>query len=242
MHVTLDLSSGVANLGLNRPERKNAINLFMWQRLSELVAEVASSSAKLMVLRGTAGCFCSGADLVELRELQSLQAASDYWFAMKSALKAISALTIPTVAIIEAYCLGGGCILALNCDLRYATKDAVLGIPVAKTGYMLDRITVAKLTSLIGPGRAKELLFLSDTISGETALAIGLINGLVEIDQIEAKLTDLVERILGADDQTIRQLKRQVEETQGVLADLVTAHSEKEEDKQIIGKFQRLTN
>jgi enoyl-CoA hydratase len=172
---------------------------------------VMVSNAEVMVLRGQGGCYCAGADLDELTKIDSMDDAQDYWHGMKSALDAMDHIEIPKIAMIEKYCLGGGCILALTCDLRYATKNAVFGIPVAKHGFMLDTQTVTRLTSLIGPARAKELIFLADTISGEEAHSIGLVNRLFEDDQIESEVQKVAAKITEGDISSVTQIKRQVD-------------------------------
>jgi len=209
--VSLSIADAVAWLTLERPEQKNAITLAMWRQIAELAVEVRTSNAKVVVLRGQGGCFCAGADLDELTKIDSMDEAQDYWDGMRSALHAMNNIEIPKIAMIEKYCLGGGCILALTCDLRYATKETVFGIPVAKHGFMLDTLTVAYLTSLIGPARAKELIFLADTISGEEAHSIGLLNRLFEGDQLESEVRKIVAKITEANAASVNQIKRQVD-------------------------------
>jgi enoyl-CoA hydratase len=209
--VSLAIADTVAWLTLERAEQKNAITLAMWRQISELADQINSSNAKVMVLRGQGGSFCAGADLNELAKIDSLDKAQDYWAGMKGALDAMNNIEIPKLAIIEKYCLGGGCILALTCDLRYATKDTVFGIPVAKHGLMLDTQTVARLTFLIGPARAKELIFLADTISGEEAQAIGLVNRLFESDRIEPEVRKIAAKITESNASTVSQIKHQID-------------------------------
>ena len=211
MKVSLSIVDSVAWLSLDRPEQKNAITLAMWRQIAELAQQVRSSKAEVMVLKGQGGSYCAGADLDELAKINSMDVAQEYWSGMKSALDAMNNVEIPKIAMIEKYCLGGGCILALTCDLRYATKDAVFAIPVAKHGFMLDTETVTRLTILIGPARAKELIFLADTISGDEAHSIGLVNRLFEPDQIEAEVKKIAAKIRACDDSSISQIKRQVD-------------------------------
>jgi len=238
MSVFLAIERDVARLTLDRVEQKNAITLSMWNQISKLAKEVQASKARVLILRGAGGFFCSGADLEELKNLNSPDAASDYWTAMKGALSAMAHLKIPTVAMIEKYCLGGGCILALTCDLRYSTRDTAFAIPVAKLGFMLDTATVTRLAALMGSGRAKELLFLSDTISGEYASAMGLVNQLFEPAEIESRLNGVIEKIMQSDPQVTQKLKEQVEATIQALA-RAGPESMAEEERLIVEGFHR---
>jgi len=210
MNVSLTIDGIIAWLRLERAQHKNAITLSMWKRIAELARQVNRSHARVMVLPGEDRCFCAGADLHELTMLKSLEEARSYWVGMKSALNAIAEIQIPTIAMIEQFCLGGGCILALTCDLRYATKDSAFSIPVAKYGFMLDSATVARLSSLIGPSRTKELIFRADTISGEQALLIGLVNQTFEAEQIRPQVEKIADSICASSDLSLRQIKAQL--------------------------------
>jgi enoyl-CoA hydratase/carnithine racemase len=231
VNVSLTIIDAVAWLTLERAEQKNAITLAMWRQIAGLAKEVASSSARALVLRGQSGCFCSGADLDELTNIDSIDAARNYWLGMKSALDGMAEIKIPKIAMIEKYCLGGGCILALTCDLRYATKETVFGIPVAKHGYMLDTATVARLTALIGPARTKELIFLANTISGDEALSVGLVNRLFEPNQIESELKGIITRITEANADSVKQIKAQVDR---VVATMTADESTVKQDENMI--------
>lgn len=232
MNVSLTIAGTVAWLKLERIDRKNAITLSMWQQITELARQVSASDARVMILHGEGGCFSAGADLDELKNVDSTEKARAYWTGMKSALTAMSKVPIPTIAMIEQFCLGGGCILSLTCDLRYATKDSIFGIPVAKRGYLLDSATTTRLISLIGPARTSELIFMADTISGERACEWGLVNQVFESSQIRSEVEKIAAAICASNDLSIRQIKSQVNRTfcsidddrQSKEEDLLIAH------------------
>jgi len=195
---------------LDRPQSKNAVTLKMWQELAQAIAEVSASTATCLVVRGANGCFSAGVDLRELAELASLNEARNYWGKIKEALKALSNLKIPSVALIEGYCLGGGLLLALACDLRFATNSAQFSLPIAKLGICLDSETIAALVDQIGESQAKRLLFTGDTISGAQAFQMGLADEVLEAHFLEDFVSRQVSSICQNDLASVAQIKQQM--------------------------------
>ena len=132
----------VATLTIDRPAKRNAFNLAMWRALPEVAAVVQDAPAvRVLVIRGAGdGPFSAGADVAEFDSLRrGVEAAARYSAAVYAAERAIAALTKPTVALIQGWCVGGGCELALACDLRIADTRARFGIPAAKLGWSTAR-------------------------------------------------------------------------------------------------------
>lgn len=170
----------VARLTLDRPEARNAIPASGWTTLAACLGEV---EGRLLVLSGTGGAFCAGADLADFAAMREDQGARRrFREAMRAALDALSALPIPTVARIDGACYGAGVALAMACDLRVATAGARFAITPAKIGISYPQEDVSRLVALVGPGQAARLLFTAATIDGAEALRIGLAD-LDELDE-----------------------------------------------------------
>ncbi|MBK9142846.1 MAG: enoyl-CoA hydratase/isomerase family protein [Candidatus Melainabacteria bacterium] len=197
-------------LTINRPDCRNAITSRMWQSISEKISALHGEGARLVVIRGSGSCFAAGADLGELASIESYKDAHSFWQPIKETLDFIAGLEIPTIALIDGPCLGGGCLLATACDLRFASTGSTFGIPVARMGIVLDDDSIARLTAIVGPSRALELLYCADTISGERAEAIGLVNRCVppyELDKlVELVVAQISQNAFGS----IREAKRSV--------------------------------
>lgn len=173
------VQNGIGYVIFNRPESKNAITTDMWRSIPDLLDLFDRNDCKTVVLKGAGGVFAAGADLLELEALKTFEAAEENWNAICNALMSVAECSVPTVAAIDGPCIGGGCLLALACDLRYATERSVFGVPVAKLGIVLDDGTVARLVSLVGAGRAREMLLRGNLLDAKQAQKAGLINSYV---------------------------------------------------------------
>jgi enoyl-CoA hydratase/carnithine racemase len=186
--ISLILEPPVARIRLRRPDRRNAMSRAMWRALPGLCAEIAAASEALVVIvEGSDGHFCAGADIGEFETVyRSQEATRDYSDAIQDGLKALIALDRPTIAAMRGNAIGGGLALALCCDLRFCADDAFLAITPAKLGILYGFVETRRLVQTIGPARAKDLLFSGRRIACAEALAIGLIDRLVEPQRLEA--------------------------------------------------------
>lgn len=191
----LSLSNdGVASLVLNAPERLNALRKDDWTRLAALVAALSSEPKLRALLIKGAGekAFCAGGDIKEFQALRmGADAAQAYNAEVDKALAAIVAVPVPTLAQIHASCFGGGLMIALSCDLRFAKTEASFCAPPAKMSFTYNASAIQLLVDLIGKGRAKDLLFTARTFGADEALVMGLLNG------VSDDLDGLVEKRLG---------------------------------------------
>jgi enoyl-CoA hydratase/carnithine racemase len=217
--ISLRFEPPFARVVLNRPERRNAITRAMWRALPAIRAAIEAREDLLVTLvEGEGAHFSAGADVAELGDIYPDPAATrDYGDAMQNGLKALMDLDRPTIAVIRGVAIGAGLGLALACDLRFCAADAHLAITPARLGLIYGHAETRRLVELIGPSRAKDLLFTARRIETDEALAIGLIDRRVE--------TALQETVLGyarglADmsQMSIRGGKRAVDATAAGLA------------------------
>jgi enoyl-CoA hydratase/carnithine racemase len=193
-HIDLVRNEAVARVTVTRPEARNALTSAMRERLQDVFEELGRDrEVRVVVLRGAGGkSFISGADIAEFQA----QRTTDDFLAMarrdEELYRTIESLPQPTVAVIEGYAIGGGLMLAAVCDLRICTEDSKLGITSAKSlGNCLSPGMYARLAALLGPGRLKELLIVSELLPAQRALTWGLVNEVVARDQIEARVDQL---------------------------------------------------
>jgi enoyl-CoA hydratase/carnithine racemase len=150
--IYLTRDGEVAELVLNRPAKLNSMNQAIWQAIPRLVAEVADDPAlKVLIVRGaTPKAFAAGADIAEFKDVHATEArAHDYHQAIYKAFDALASLEKPTIAQIQGICFGGGCALALCCDLRYADETARFCIPPARLGIAYSLSETKRLSDLV---------------------------------------------------------------------------------------------
>jgi enoyl-CoA hydratase len=193
MSVDLTYRDRTAILTLSRPDALNALNFGMIKRISKALDAVARSDARALVITGAGErAFCAGADITELtgRTLLAQKAGAEFGQRVFSKL---DTLPIPSIAAISGFALGGGCELALSCSFRLATPPACFGLPEVKLGLIPGYGGTQRLPRLVGESRALEIILTGRMVSAEEALAIGLVNRLVEGDLLEAAVAFAVE-------------------------------------------------
>ena len=180
------MADGMAVVTLNRPEKHNAMRLDMWLRLPELLAELDKNpDIRVVLLTGAGGNFCAGADISEFPETRSSDdAAHRYQLAVDRCQSALYELSVPTLAVIQGNCVGGGMGLALCCDFRIVGAGANFGITATKLGVVYGLVEVRHLASVIGVSASREFLYRGDLIDAEEALRIGLVHSVVPDDQL----------------------------------------------------------
>jgi len=166
------------------------------------------------VLSGEGGrAFSSGADISQFeKQRTSPDAVEVYNAAIASASSKLTNIAKPTIARIQGYCMGGGLATALCCDLRIATPDSSFAIPAAKLGVGYAYSSLNTLTNLVGPASAKEIMFTGRRFTADEASHTGLINRVVDTDQLEAATLELAETIAGNAPLTIKACKHIIAE------------------------------
>lgn len=173
----------------NRPERRNAVSLEMWQMLPELVAQVADDKElRVLLIRGAGEeAFISGADISQFGQVRSGATATvEYDRATSNALAALASVEKPVIAMIQGFCFGGGCSVALMCDLRLCADDSRFSIPAARLGiaYGIER-GVERLVHVVGTANALEILLTARVYNAEEAHQMGLVNRVVPKAELE---------------------------------------------------------
>ena len=163
----------VALFTIDRTERRNALDIDTVRRLTDAVHE--AHDARVLVLTGAGGHFCSGADLGGVE-------GEHFVDALRNLLLALTSTSQPVVAAVDGAALGAGSQLAVACDLRVATPEAKFGIPAARLGLMVDHWSVQRLTALAGEGPARAMLLAAETLSGDDAHRLGLVQRIGDLD------------------------------------------------------------
>lgn len=214
----LTIHDSVARLTLHRPEARNAIPLDGWDALAMRVREAAERAGAL-ILTGSGAAFSAGADLTAFEGFhRDAGSAADFREAMRRGIDALRDCDIPTIALVEGACYGAGVAIAIACDIRIASSDAVFAITPAKLGISYPQEDVARLVALIGPAQASRLLLAAEAIDGPEAARIGLAE---RCDPDAARVAaTLAETITGHDRESIAALKRGISlAARGVTSD-----------------------
>ena len=203
------IADGVMQLRLNRPERMNALGHDMSKRLLAAVESALASKARAILVRGTGKSFCAGADLKERREMNAEQRAA-HNAAINSFINALANAPVPTIAVINGLALGGGCELAMVCDMRIMAADATIGLTETRIGVIPGAGGTQRLPRFIGTAHALELMMTGEPIRGERAAEIGLVNWSVPADQLDAKAKSLASVIASRSPLGVRAIKKLV--------------------------------
>ncbi len=218
--LDLIFDGALARIRFNAPARRNALNRATWRALPETCAAIeARAEALAVVVEGAGGHFSAGADIAEFDVVyRDAGATRDYVDAIQAGLAALASLDRPTIAAIEGSAIGGGLAVALCCDLRFAADDAHLATPPARHGLVYGPIETSRLIALIGPARAKDLLFSSRRVAPAEALAIGLVDRIVPAAALKASVEDYAAALAPLSQRSIRGAKRIVEALAAGLA------------------------
>jgi enoyl-CoA hydratase/carnithine racemase len=209
--------SGLAFLTINRPEARNAMTSDMYRALVEACERVdADPAIRVFVLRGAGGqAFMSGTDIAQFTRFRTREDALAYERELDAVVDRLERVSKPTLAQVQGVATGGGCAIALACDLRVCTPDARFGVPVARTlGNCLSAANYARLLDLLGPARTKELMFTGRLIDAAEAHALGLVNRVVAADALEAAVREWARTITRNAPLTLRATKEMIRRLQ----------------------------
>lgn len=199
---------GIAIIWFNRPHVLNAMNSLMWDELDKVLDMTGEDSyVKVLVFTGRGRAFSTGADLKESSK-RSKSEYREYLEKLQMTSLRIIEFPKPTMAAINGYALGSGYELALACDIRIAAEDALIGSPEAKVSSSITGGATRLLVDLIGPAKAKELIFTGEYINGKEAERIGLVNKAVKAEDLMNETISMAKKIISNSPFSIRLMKR----------------------------------
>lgn len=216
-------------LVINKPDKRNALDMAMWTAIPDLVRQAQADTAiKALVVKGVdESAFAAGADIGEFeRMFATEQGCRAYHEAIRAAEQMLGALTKPTIAMIHGYCVGGGVELALACDLRFASADARLGVTASKLGVVYSLTSTRRLVQLMGPSRTKDILFSGRLLDASEAASLGLLDRVFPVADLERETRAYVDLLCSRAPQSMSAAKQIVEIILGGAND-ETVHSER---------------
>jgi enoyl-CoA hydratase len=212
--LIVERNGPVAWLIVNRPEVRNALSLAITQRIAQTVRDLSRDrTLRVFVLTGAGDrVFVSGADVREFREqLATPESALRYDAAAEELQSALREVPQPVIAMIQGHAVGGGTIVAASCDFRIAVRTAKFGIPVAKFGFIAAVPDTLRLVQLVGPAKAKWLLMTGQLIEAPQAQAMGLIDEVVEQEELKPRVESLAATLAANAPLTIKATKQIIE-------------------------------
>lgn len=214
----------LAFLTFNRPEARNAMTWDMYEALSDACDQVdADPNVRVFILRGAGGkAFVSGTDIGQFTQFASREDALAYERRLDAVFDRLERVTRPTIAQVQGVATGGGCVIALACDLRVCTTDARFGVPIARTlGNCLSAANYARMIDLIGPARVKDLLFTGRLVDATEAAALGLATRVTDAASIDREVRALADLLMANAPLTIQATKaivRRIQEARRIPA------------------------
>jgi len=214
-HMIAEIDGPIGWMTFNKPERRNAVSLDMWQAIPEILRQFATDAAvRVIVLKGAGDlAFVSGADISQFEKSRSTEAANaDYDRISELASKALAECAKPTIAMVRGFCIGGGLAIAIGCDIRIAAVDSKFGIPAARLGVGYGAPGVKKLVGLVGPSYTKEIFLTARHFDAAEAQMMGLVNRVVPGAELEDYTRKYCALIADNAPKTMSTLKRTVTE------------------------------
>ena len=217
--VRLEVEGGIGTIRMDRPPM-NALNFEVQDGLAAAANEATvRKDVSAVIVYGGEKVFAAGADIKEMQTM-SYTDMVDRSAALQAAFTAVARIPKPTVAAVTGYALGGGCELALTCDFRVAGDNAKFGQPEVLLGVIPGAGGTQRLARLIGPSRAKDIIFTGRFVAAEEALRIGLVDEVVAPEDVYAAARRRVERYVGGPAYAIRAAKEAID--RGLEVDLDT--------------------
>lgn len=209
---------GIATIKLNRPHVLNAMNKQLWLDFQVALDDVKRDpEIKVLIITGEGRAFSTGADLKDSKD-RSIEEYRDYLVELQETSRKIIRFEKPTIAAINGYALGSGYELALACDIRIAAQEAKIGSPEARVTSSITGGALRLVQDLIGPGKARELLFTSEYIDGKEAERIGLVNKAVPLDKLMEETREMAEKIAENSAFSIKMIKKGLNMARGEVS------------------------
>ncbi len=195
-NLLMTSDNGIVTVTLNRPKALNALNRATLGELQQLFADLErDTEVKAIIVTGAGEkAFVAGADIAEMEQMTALE-ARDFARFGQQVFAAIENCSKPVIAAVNGFALGGGCELAMACDIRLASEKAKFGQPEVNLGIIPGFAGTQRLSRLIGKGRAKELIFTGDMVDAAEALRLGLANKVVAPEELLEAARNLAQKI-----------------------------------------------
>jgi enoyl-CoA hydratase len=213
MHTIFETDGPIAILTFNRPEARNAMTWEMYEALVDTCERVdRDAGVRVLILRGAGGkAFIAGTDIAQFQNFTDREDGLKYEERLDRVLDRLERVIKPTIAQVEGVAAGGGCAIALTCDMRVATPDATFGIPIARTlGNCLSGASYSRLVDLMGPAAVKDMLFTGRLIPAAEAQGLGIVNRLVAPGDIDRVVRELAAGIAANAPLTLRATKEMI--------------------------------
>jgi enoyl-CoA hydratase len=206
--IIYEKEDGIATIKLNRPQVLNAMNKQLWLDFQAALEDVKNDpDIKVLIVTGEGRAFSTGADLKDSKD-RTIEEYRDYLVELQETSRKIIRFEKPTIAAINGFALGSGYELGLACDIRIAAEEAKIGSPEARVTSSVTGGAMRLVQDLIGPGKAKELLFTAEYIDGKEAERIGLVNKAVPLDQLMETAREMAAKIAENSSFSIKMIKR----------------------------------
>jgi enoyl-CoA hydratase len=206
-----EVEDGIGRITFNRPEARNALTFRMYERLAEVLQQAENDAGlKTLVLTGAGEqAFAAGTDISEFKSFSSAEDALNYEARMDRVLDALERSRVPTIAASAGACTGGGAAIAICCDIRIATSSARFGMPIGRTlGNCLSMANYARLVSLLGPARVKDIIFTARLIGAAEAHAAGLLSEVLpDHAALQSRANELARTVASQAPLTLRATK-----------------------------------
>jgi enoyl-CoA hydratase len=227
-NIAIEIKEKVAIVKMNRPEAMNALNTETLLELSKVMHNLSfeNENIRVIILTGEGKAFVAGADIAEMKDMPPLK-AREFSHLGQRVFHFIATQEKPVIAAINGFALGGGCELALACDIRIASDKAKLGQPEVNLGVIPGFAGTQRLSRLVGMAKAKEMIFTGDMVDAPTALSIGLVNQVVPADQLMTVCLELANKIASKGPTAVKLAKTVI--NQGIQANLATGSSYEKE-------------
>lgn len=206
-NIKLEKENHTSILTINRPKALNALNAELLNEIDQCIDEVKNDeSTYVLIITGEGKAFVAGADIAEMKDKTPEQARKFAELGL-AIFRKIELMEKPVIAAINGFALGGGCELSMSCDIRIASQKAKFGQPEVGLGIIPGFAGTQRLSRLIGPGKAKELIYTADMIKAEEAEKIGLVNKVVAPEELMDEAKAMAEKIASKAQAAIRYSK-----------------------------------
>lgn len=209
-NVSWDIAGPVARLTFTRPQSRNALTWDMYDALADACRQADEDERiRALIIRGSGGSFAAGTDIGQFADFRTGDDGVAYERRLEAMVSRLEQVTVPTVAEVDGAAVGGGCLLALACDIRLGSPRARFGIPVSRTlGNCLSMANMGRVVDLIGPARTRDLMLTGRLMDAAEAHALGLVSRIVPVESLEEEARALARDLTTRAGSTIRATKQ----------------------------------